>query len=112
MTVFTKSAAFYDALYSWKDYQGEVEKLTAVIRSCVPDARTLLDVACGTGRDLELLSDGYRVEGLDLDAQLLASPANAFRAFPSTPVTCVTSSLVDDSTWSPVCCLPGSRPRC
>ena len=72
MTVFTKSAAFYDALYSWKDYQGEVEKLTAVIRSHVPDARTLLDVACGTGRHLELLSDGYRVEGLDLDAQLLA----------------------------------------
>lgn len=83
MTVFTKSAAFYDALYSWKDYQGEVEKLTAVIRSCVPDARTLLDVACGTGRDLELLSDGYRFEGLDLDAQLLAV---ARERLPSVPL--------------------------
>ena len=83
MSVFTKSAAFYDALYSWKDYQGEVEKLTAVIRSRVPDARTLLDVACGTGRHLELLSDGYRVEGLDLDAQLLAV---ARERLPSVPL--------------------------
>lgn len=70
--MFTRSAAFYDALYSWKDYQAEVEKLTAVIGSRVPDARTLLDVACGTGKHLELLRERYRVEGLDLDAQLLA----------------------------------------
>jgi SAM-dependent methyltransferase len=54
-----------------------------VIRSRVPDARTLLDVACGTGRHLELLSDGYRVEGLDLDAQLLAV---ARERLPSVPL--------------------------
>lgn len=70
--MFTKSAAFYDALYSWKDYQGEVEKLNSVIRSRAPDARTLLDVACGTGKHLELLRDRYRVAGLDLDPRLLA----------------------------------------
>jgi len=70
--VFTKSAPYYDALYAWKDYPKEVRRLDAVIRSRVPDAQTLLDVACGTGKHLDLLRDRYRVEGSDLDPQFLA----------------------------------------
>ncbi|MGZ4248465.1 MAG: class I SAM-dependent methyltransferase [Solirubrobacteraceae bacterium] len=37
-----------------------------------PAARTLLDVACGTGKHLERLKAFYDVEGIDLDPRLLA----------------------------------------
>lgn len=84
MTVFTKSAAFYDALYSWKDYQGEVEKLTAVIRSRVPDARSLLDVACGTDRHSSFSATATELRASIWTLSSWPSPANAFRAFPST----------------------------
>ncbi|MFN2543829.1 MAG: trans-aconitate 2-methyltransferase [Actinomycetota bacterium] len=70
--MFAKSQAFYDAIYSWKDYPAEVEKIERVIRARVPHARTLLDVACGTGKHLELLRERYEVEGVDLDPGLLA----------------------------------------
>jgi SAM-dependent methyltransferase len=70
--MFTRSARYYDALYSWKDYAGETSKLVTLIRERNPQARTLLDVACGTGKHLELLREEFEVEGLDLDEQLLA----------------------------------------
>lgn len=70
--MFTRSARYYDVLYSWKDYAGEAERLHRIVRERVPGARTLLDVACGTGKHLELLRGRYEVEGLDLDPQLLA----------------------------------------
>jgi SAM-dependent methyltransferase len=69
--VFRKSQRFYDAIYAWKDYRAEVERLNAAIRARHPEARTLLDVACGTGKHLELLRDRYQVEGIDLDPEML-----------------------------------------
>lgn len=69
--MFTRSTRFYDAIYSWKDYEAETAKLLALIGERAPEARTLLDVACGTGKHLELLREHFEVEGLDLDEQLL-----------------------------------------
>lgn len=43
-----------------------------LIQARRPGARTLLDVACGTGAHLEHLAGRYAVEGLDLDAAMLA----------------------------------------
>ena len=68
--VFTKSAAFYDALYSWKDYPAEAARLRELIARHT-DGTRLLDVACGTGKHLEQLQRWYEVEGLDLDPGLL-----------------------------------------
>lgn len=70
--MFTRSARFYDAIYSWKDYPAETAKLISLIRERNPSARTLLDVACGTGKHLELLQEHFAVEGLDLDDELLS----------------------------------------
>jgi SAM-dependent methyltransferase len=70
-SVFRKSQRFYDAVYSWKDYPREAEILRAEIERRRPDARTLLDVACGTGRHLELLRDRFEVEGVDLDPEMV-----------------------------------------
>jgi ubiquinone/menaquinone biosynthesis C-methylase UbiE len=70
--MFTKSARFYDAIYEFKDYRAESGRVHELIQERNPGARSLLDVACGTGQHLEHLSEHYEVEGLDLDEELLA----------------------------------------
>ena len=69
--MFTKSAAFYDAIYSWKDYPAETAKIRSILVDRAPKAETLLDVACGTGHHLSLLREWYAIEGVDLDPGLL-----------------------------------------
>jgi SAM-dependent methyltransferase len=69
--MFSNSAHFYDAVYSFKDYGSESQRLQALIEERSPGAATLLDVACGTGKHLEQLRAWYEVSGLDLDPQLL-----------------------------------------
>lgn len=70
--MYNRSAKYYDAIYSWKDYKGESKKLQALIRryKTTPGNR-LLDVACGTGNHISYLKHTYRVEGLDLDVEML-----------------------------------------
>jgi SAM-dependent methyltransferase len=70
---YSKTAHIYDKLYDGKDYAGEVWRLMERLDlEPVARRRTLLDVACGTGRHLEFLSDTFDVEGLDLCEGLLA----------------------------------------
>lgn len=69
--MFTKSARFYDALYHFKDYANASGRLQRLIQQCNPRAKSLLDVACGTGRHIEHLQEYYQVEGLDLNSELL-----------------------------------------
>lgn len=64
--MFLRSQRFYDAIYAWKDYQGDAVKLHTLIEERNPGARTLLDVACGTGQHLEHLKERYEVEGVDV----------------------------------------------
>jgi len=71
VTVFTRSAGIYDAVYSFKDYPAEAARLHALIEERTPAAASLLDVACGTGKHLELLRRWYEVAGIDLDPDLL-----------------------------------------
>ncbi len=68
--MYTSSAAYYDLIYSWKDYGQEVNYLLAIIHSENPGAKSLLDVACGTGEHLRYLTQFDRI-GLDLDPGLL-----------------------------------------
>lgn len=71
--MFVHSARVYDLLYSFKDYESEARDLTALIREGKPDATSLLDVACGTGKHLELLHRSFPdVAGVDIDDGLLA----------------------------------------
>lgn len=66
--MFSETAELYDLVYSWKDYAAEAERVRALVGR---EGGTLLDVACGTGRHLELLARHYRVEGVDLDPAMV-----------------------------------------
>ncbi|HEU4564941.1 MAG TPA: class I SAM-dependent methyltransferase [Gemmatimonadaceae bacterium] len=69
--MFSASAELYDLIYSgFKDYPAEAAQLATIIRRLHPAARTVLDVACGTGEHARLLAEehGFEVDGLDLDA--------------------------------------------
>jgi SAM-dependent methyltransferase len=80
--MFTETAELYDLFYDWKDYAAEAERVHELVATRAPQARSLLDVACGTGRHLEHLRRWYAVEGLDLDDGLLAV---ARRRLPDVP---------------------------
>lgn len=70
--MFTKTAAFYDAIYQWKNYALESEKLHKLIQKHKrSSANTLLDVACGTGMHLQFLSRNYEASGLDIDEEMV-----------------------------------------
>ncbi len=69
--MFTNTAKYYDAVYSYKDYVAESGLVTKLIRERVPNAKTLLDVACGTGKHLEYLVNQFDCTGVDLDQEML-----------------------------------------
>jgi ubiquinone/menaquinone biosynthesis C-methylase UbiE len=69
---YGQSAAIYDALFRAKDYRKSSRTLVQILRRVRPQARTLLDVGCGTGRHLAHLRESFDVEGLDSSRQMLA----------------------------------------
>lgn len=69
--MFTKTAAYYDALYHFKDYGQACEKLHTLTIREHPDAMSFLDVACGTGKHIEYLGQWYDCTGIDINPGLL-----------------------------------------
>ncbi|HEY7489151.1 MAG TPA: class I SAM-dependent methyltransferase [Streptosporangiaceae bacterium] len=82
--MYTESAAWYDRFHAGKDYAAEARFVVEVIRRHRPDARTLLDVACATGRHLDHFAVEFDCQGLDLDGELLEL---ARRRLPDVPFT-------------------------
>ena len=70
MTSYEKLDRFYDAA------MGDRTEMAAYIRRLIrrhkPKARTLLELACGTGAILKILARYYDVAGLDVSPQMLA----------------------------------------
>jgi len=75
--MFSKTAQYYDAIYSWKDYVVETSTIKEIIKEQgSSEGNRLLDVACGTGMHMQYLVEDFEVEGLDLDENLLALARN------------------------------------
>ena len=71
--MFEKSANVYDLIYKSKDYAGEAQFLSALIEEYKPDAKSLLDLGCGTGEHCINLkrSFDYAVTGIDINAEMI-----------------------------------------
>ena len=84
--MFSESTEIYDVIYcAMKDYAAEAGALATLILQQHPGARTVLDVACGTGEHARHLAAdrGFAVDGIDLDAGFVAlaqrkNPAGRF----------------------------------
>ena len=68
--MFNETAQLYDLIYTkMKDYRDEAAKVAELVRSNLPKARRLLDVACGTGEHARYLSQehDFQVDGIDIE---------------------------------------------
>jgi SAM-dependent methyltransferase len=73
--MYSNSQKYYDELYGaqGKDYVAESNILHTLIQKYKKSkGNSLLDVGCGTGIHVGLLSKHYRVQGIDLDKKMLA----------------------------------------
>ena len=110
--MYTRSARYYDALYHFKNYEAEAGILHDLIQAEHPGARTLLDVGCGSGRHLLALQRHYRVEGLDLNGELLVLAAGRCADVPLHQADMVDFSLgrsfdVVTCLFSAIACVKG-----
>lgn len=69
--MFGGSAQWYDAIYSFKNYQQESEKIVALLKKEHPRATSLLDIACGTAEHHRYLPQSYSVDGIDLNQEFI-----------------------------------------
>lgn len=71
---FLDYAKFYNLLYKDKDYEGECKFIHELILKYHPNAKTILDVGCGTGRHASILKRdyGYEVTGVDLSHDMIS----------------------------------------
>ena len=70
--LYGERADLYDAIYHWKDYGAECERLRDVLLAeGVTDGAQVLEAACGTGGHLEKLRQWYAMSGFDRSPDML-----------------------------------------
>ena len=69
---YSKSAYIYDDNFKrYFNYPAACKKINNFINQHSKSAKTLLDVACGTGKHIDSLKDYYQVEGRDISSEML-----------------------------------------
>ncbi|MDR2179205.1 MAG: class I SAM-dependent methyltransferase [Synergistaceae bacterium] len=72
MSVFGDYSKYYDLLYRDKDYEAEARYVDALIKKYGHNARSMLELGCGTGRYTREFSRlGYAVHGVDFSEDML-----------------------------------------
>jgi len=72
LRLYRDLAKYYDAIYEWKNYPAEVRRLEQIARRYGRSGGTSwLDVACGTGKHLELLRRRHDCMGVDESPEML-----------------------------------------
>lgn len=104
--MYGKSAQIYDLLYvgaGIKNYPAEAAELHRIIQDACPTARSLLDVACGTGAHLVELRQWYVAEGVDASTPMLDV---ARKRLPGVPLHVTDMRTLDlGRTFDAVTCL-------
>lgn len=70
MTSYELFGEFYDAVMG--NRRAAAEQVMGVIRTSKPDAKSVLELGCGTGSILKCLQDVYEVSGLDISGKMLS----------------------------------------
>src|SRR5687767_8867015 len=69
---FKLYSSYYDLLYKSKDYQSEVEYVQRLINKHAPNATSIIELGCGTGKHAVLLADrGFAVLGVDRSTEMI-----------------------------------------
>jgi SAM-dependent methyltransferase len=83
MTSFHEYSSYYDLFYLDKDYAGEAQYISNLIGRYRPQARTILDLGCGTAAHAAHLAGlGFRVHGIDLSDSMLAGARQRLQGLP------------------------------
>jgi SAM-dependent methyltransferase len=82
--MYREAARFYDAIHGarGRDPVSEADSLIREIQLRNPEARTLLDVACGTGANFPRFSESFEVMGLDASRDMLAIARERYPEIP------------------------------
>jgi len=71
--LYKQKAQYYDLICSAKNYEKESKILRRLIKRYKQSTgNELLDVACGTGKHVELLSEEFSCTGVDLNREMLS----------------------------------------
>lgn len=88
MSVFSAYSAYYDLLYQDKDYAGEAAYVAHLINRIAPQAKSLLELGCGTGAHAAFLAgQGWQVHGIDLSETMLAEAESRRAGLPAEVAT-------------------------
>ena len=69
--VFDAYSHYYDLLYRDKNYKAETDYICKNINELNPEAKSLLDLGCGTGRhDTEFHKRGFKTTGVELSEKM------------------------------------------
>ncbi|MBD2020711.1 class I SAM-dependent methyltransferase [Leptolyngbya sp. FACHB-36] len=91
MSVFGSYAHYYDLLYRDKNYGAEAQFVHELIQRHAPDAKSILELGCGTGMHAALLSErGYSLCGVDLSSKMLERANQRVQTLPEHQVAQLT----------------------
>ncbi len=70
--MYSKSAHYYDLVYkTLKNYEDEARQIKELILQYNPEAKKILDVACGSGEHHRHLKGDFKITGLDLNIEFV-----------------------------------------